>query len=72
MPPVPWTFDAAEARRIARAPGIDELHRLLPPRGRGPINGVILPVLHRAPILREHLLSIWLVRFRSSGSLPRS
>lgn len=44
-PPMPWGVDAAERANLARLPGVREVRELAPPRGRGPLFGVILPLL---------------------------
>jgi O-methyltransferase involved in polyketide biosynthesis len=66
IPPVPWTLDGRVARRIAASPRIAELRRLTPPRGRGVLNGFVLPAAHRLPLARWQVLSIWLARFREA------
>ena len=71
IPPVPWTLDAGLARRIAASPRIAELRRLTPPRGRGVLNGFVLPAAQRLAVVRWQILSIWLARFREAPSPGR-
>ena len=66
-PPMPWAMDAREARALRALPGVLAVARLHPPRGRGPLFGVVLPALERAPVLRGALLSVWGVRLSAEA-----
>ena len=57
-PPWRWGLDAARERQLRRIPGVAGLRRLRPPRGRGPLHGVVVPVLSRTPGLRYLLLTV--------------
>ena len=70
IPPVPWTVDARSIRQIASSPRIAHLRRLTPPRGRGLLNGVVVPVMQRAAAIRWQFLSIWIARFREPPADP--
>ena len=60
-PPWSWGIDAGELERLRTAvPQIAAVHRLRPPRGRGAIHGLLLPLAGRIPPLRD--LSFWLLR----------
>jgi O-methyltransferase involved in polyketide biosynthesis len=50
-PPWLWGIDPLEERRLRALPGVARLRRLSPPRGRGPVHGLALPVLGRLPVL---------------------
>jgi hypothetical protein len=62
-PPMPWPMDGAEAKALRRIPGVASVERLHPPRGHGALHGVVLPVVERAPVLDDLVLSIWVARF---------
>jgi len=62
-PPMPWWMDHAEAAALRRLPGVVDVRRLHPPRGRGFGFGFVLPALERVPGLRSQLLSVWSLRF---------
>jgi O-methyltransferase involved in polyketide biosynthesis len=64
-PAMPWAMDALEARALSAIPGVASVRRLHPPRGRGAVHGVALPVLERLPLLDALVLSIWSARFVS-------
>lgn len=66
-PPMPWPMDEREARGLRRLPGVAAVTRLHPPRGRGPVHGVLLPAADRLPWFRSQLLSIWSARFAAAG-----
>jgi hypothetical protein len=59
-----WTPTAEELRGLAAVPGVAELVRLRPPRGRGVVFGAILPVLQRVPGIRDALPSFPVMRAR--------
>ncbi len=44
-------------------PGVGQVRRLHPPKGRGMLFSRVLPVLERAPLVRANLLSVWSARF---------
>ena len=52
-PPMPWAVDAAEKDRIRAIPNVAELRDLRAPRGRGPLYGVVFPLLNRLRAVRE-------------------
>jgi O-methyltransferase involved in polyketide biosynthesis len=52
-PPMPWAVDAAEAARLRALPGVADLRDVRPPRGRGPLYGVVFPLLNRLPAVRR-------------------
>jgi O-methyltransferase involved in polyketide biosynthesis len=62
-PPMPWWMNHAEATVLRKLPGVSEIRRLHPPRGRGLSFGRVLPVLERVPGLRSQLLSVWTLSF---------
>jgi O-methyltransferase involved in polyketide biosynthesis len=63
-PPMPWAMGRAERKRIAAAhPGITAVRRLQPPRGRGGVHAVLMPLLSRTPLARGLLMSIMVARF---------
>ncbi len=62
-PPWRWGLDADEERALAAIPGVAELRALHPPRGRGPLHGLVLPLLSRLPPARRRSLSIHRARF---------
>jgi O-methyltransferase involved in polyketide biosynthesis len=62
-PPMPWWMDHREAAALHALPGVAAVRRLQPPRGRGPLHGVLLPLVGRLPGLRSQILSTWSVRF---------
>jgi O-methyltransferase involved in polyketide biosynthesis len=62
-PPMPWPMDGREASVLRALPGVRAVVRLHPPRGRGPLHGIVLPVLERTPLLDDVVLSMWSARF---------
>ena len=53
-PPMPWGLDAGQLSAVRDFhPGIRDVHELLPPRGRGFYHGVLAPLTHRLPVLRN-------------------
>jgi O-methyltransferase involved in polyketide biosynthesis len=62
-PPMPWAMDAGEREKISAHAGVTRLRRLRPPRGRGPVHGLLLPLLNRAPVVRNTMLSITVAEF---------
>jgi O-methyltransferase involved in polyketide biosynthesis len=66
-PPWLWGLDAREERRLAALPGVGELRALRPPRGRGALHGVLLPLASRVPLLRRRMLSVLRLRFARPG-----
>jgi hypothetical protein len=56
-------MDGRAARALRALPGVRAVVRLHPPRGRGPLHGLVLPALERAPILDDLILSMWSARF---------
>jgi O-methyltransferase involved in polyketide biosynthesis len=62
-PPMPWSMDEAEGRRLAALPGVAGVRRLRAPRGRGVVNGFVLPAVSAVPGLRSQVLSSWQVGF---------
>jgi O-methyltransferase involved in polyketide biosynthesis len=62
-PPMPWPMDGREAMVLRALPGVRAVVRLHPPRGRGPLHGLVLPALERTPILYDLILSMWSARF---------
>jgi O-methyltransferase involved in polyketide biosynthesis len=56
-PPWLWGMDGGEARRLGAA-GL-ELQRLRPPRGRGPVHGLLLPAAYAIPGARDLVLTIF-------------
>lgn len=61
-PAMPWPVSRAEIRALRALPGVRDLTRLHPPRGRGPAFGVALPLVDRLPLLRDAVLSVWRAR----------
>jgi O-methyltransferase involved in polyketide biosynthesis len=68
LPPWHWAMDPAEARRIAKLPGIAELRVLRPPRGRGLLHGYVVPLATRIPPLQLVWLTVFRARFGPDGS----
>jgi O-methyltransferase involved in polyketide biosynthesis len=69
-PPMPWGVDGAEQARLARLPGVADLHELRFPRGRGPWFGAVLPLLGRhvpRPLRYLAPWSILRIEFGASG-----
>jgi O-methyltransferase involved in polyketide biosynthesis len=64
-PPMPWPMDGREAVALRQLPRVARIDRLHPPRGRGFVHAVALPVLDRLPLLDGLLLSIWSAHFVS-------
>jgi O-methyltransferase involved in polyketide biosynthesis len=62
-PPMPWPMDSFEAKVLRSIPGVQELKRLHPPRGRNLLHGTVLPVFDRLPLAQDLLLSVWNARF---------
>jgi O-methyltransferase involved in polyketide biosynthesis len=62
-PPWEWGMDAARERALAAL--VAELRALRPPRGRGPVHGLLLPLAWRVPALRRLMLSVYAARFTS-------
>jgi O-methyltransferase involved in polyketide biosynthesis len=62
-PALLWSMDHREATALRALPGVHSVRRLYPPRGRGLLQGRLLPLAERVPLLRSQLLSIWLARF---------
>lgn len=62
-PPMPWPVSRAEIRSLRALPGVRSLVRVHPPRGRGVVFGLLLPVVERVPLLRDVVLSVWSGRF---------
>jgi O-methyltransferase involved in polyketide biosynthesis len=61
-PPMPWGVDRAELAALGRLhPNIAAVRRLPQPRGRGVLNGYVLPGFSAVPGLRN-LLPIWIMR----------
>ena len=58
-----WWLDDTEADTLRRLPGVADLRRVHPPRGRGVVHSLALPFIDRAPGLRSQVLSIWSLRF---------
>jgi len=65
-PPWTWTVDRAERRRIATLPGVADLRTIPLPRGRGVVNGFLLPLATRLPVVRTALLTVWSATFRTA------
>ena len=61
-PPMPWAMDGREAAALRELPGVRAVVRLHPPRGRGALQGWILPVVDRLPLVDASVLSIWSAR----------
>jgi len=64
-PPWTWTFDRAEARRIAALPGVAHLRPRSLPRGSDVLHGFVLPLATRTPGIRTALLSVHVAVFRT-------
>ncbi|MBO8193574.1 class I SAM-dependent methyltransferase [Streptomyces oryzae] len=53
-PPMPWGLNAGELPKVSTAhPAITEVRELALPRGRGAYYGVVAPLLHRLPAVRN-------------------
>ncbi|MET8243091.1 class I SAM-dependent methyltransferase [Streptomyces sp. NPDC005202] len=53
-PPMPWGLDAGELSQVHTThPAITDVRELPLPRGRGPYYGLLAPVLHRLPAVRN-------------------
>lgn len=63
FPPMPWSMNDREASALRALPGVTEIHRIHPPRGRGPAQSFVLPLIERLPVLRSQIQSIWSARF---------
>ena len=62
-PPMPWPVSPSQIRALRALPGVEDVARVRPPRGRGAALGVVVPVVERLPVARDVLLSVWRVRF---------
>ena len=62
-PPWSWGFDRDEEQRLRALPHVAGLQALRLPRGRGLLQGVVLPAAGRVGVLRRGLLSVLAVRF---------
>lgn len=62
-PAMLWWLDDTEAAALSRLPGVAHVRRLHPPRGRGPVHALALPLVDRTPVLRSQVLSIWSILF---------
>jgi hypothetical protein len=61
-PPMPWGLDRRELAALRGLhPNIAAVRRLSQPRGRGLLNGYLLPGFSAVPGLRN-LLPIWIMR----------
>jgi hypothetical protein len=58
-------MDRREARALRELPGVRAVVRLHPPRGRGPLHGLVLPAFDRVPFVDDLVLSMWSARFGS-------
>lgn len=64
-PPMPWALNAGDHRPIAALhPDIVSVRTVPPPRGRGPLFGVLVPLGARLPVLRAMQPSVVRVDFR--------
>jgi O-methyltransferase involved in polyketide biosynthesis len=63
-PAMPWFMNQREAAAVRALPGVESVQRLHPPRGRGPLYSLLLPLADRLPLTRSLVLSIWSARFR--------
>lgn len=53
-PPMPWGLDAGQLATVREFhPGILDVRELPPPRGRGLYHGLLSPLMHRLPALRN-------------------
>jgi len=52
-PPMPWALDAAELKLLRAMPGVHAIVELRRPRGRGFLNGWLMPALRTVPMLRS-------------------
>jgi O-methyltransferase involved in polyketide biosynthesis len=59
-PPWQWGMDAAEERALGAL--VAELRALRLPRGRGAVQGALLPLAARVPALRRLMLSVYAAR----------
>jgi O-methyltransferase involved in polyketide biosynthesis len=65
-PPWRWGVDADEEQRLAALPHMSGLRTLRPPRGRGALHGLVLPLADRVPALRRAMLTVYEVSSASS------
>ncbi|MFN8079589.1 MAG: class I SAM-dependent methyltransferase [Kineosporiaceae bacterium] len=66
-PVMHWWLDDAEADALRALPGVADVRRLHPPRGRGLVHALALPIIDRLPGLRSQVLSIWSLRFAGAA-----
>ncbi|HEY6762986.1 MAG TPA: class I SAM-dependent methyltransferase [Baekduia sp.] len=62
-PPWDWGIDASEEAALRALPGVAELEAVRVGRGRGAVQGVVLPAVASAASVRRRLLSIWRLTF---------
>lgn len=63
-PPMPWALEPRDLAAVrAMHPGILEVRELTPARGRGLLNGAVLPLLYRTVLRNLKPISIFRVRF---------
>src|SRR5262249_39068986 len=67
-----WGLDGPVRRRLADLPGVAEIRDLPTPRGRGPLFGLLLPVVRRLPGLAEFVPAVPALRvsFEPPASTP--
>jgi O-methyltransferase involved in polyketide biosynthesis len=58
-PPWHWALDAREEAALRTLPGVASLASVRVRRGRGVVQGVVVPAISRAGAIRRRLLSIW-------------
>jgi O-methyltransferase involved in polyketide biosynthesis len=69
-PPMPWAVDAAEKEKIRALPNVAGLRDVTAPAGRGPLYGLLFPLLNRIRTVRElGLTGLPIMRIRF-GSRP--
>ncbi|WP_027008245.1 class I SAM-dependent methyltransferase [Conexibacter woesei] len=62
-PPWQWGFDGAEQAALRGLPRVAALRALPVRRGRGVVQGALLPALARVPAARLRMVSIWRAAF---------
>ena len=71
-PPTPWALEPKQLDSVrALHPGILDVEELTPARGRGLLDGVVLPLLYRTILRNLKPISIFRVRFAPTQPLPR-
>lgn len=63
-PPMPWALEPRQVGEVrAMHPGVVDVQELTPARGRGLLNGLVLPLLYRTVLRNLKPISIFRVKF---------